>query len=282
MDYDPIKDRLGRLFGRFPALQKVFFALLHLIFLRAWFVRKALREHMPPDAHVLDAGTGFAQYAYHLVRCYPGVTVTATDIKGSYLDNARSFFDAAGLSSRVRFMQDDLARPAVTGPFDCALAVDVLEHIKDDQGVLTHLCRLVRPGGCVIISTPSDLGGSDVRAGHGCSFIGEHVRDGYSLAELDHKIRRAGLRVKEQRYTYGRYGSVAWKMLVKIPVLALGRWRSSIALLPVYYLFILPIGLLLNWADISSDNETGTGLLMVARKPVAAESGASSQEPSLS
>ncbi len=272
MDYDPIKDRLGKLFGGVPILHKAFFALLHLIFLRAWFVRQALRTYLPKDARLLDAGTGFAQYAYYVARRYPGVRVTATDIKEDYLANARAFFDAVGLSGRVDFVRDDLTHPAVSGSFDCILAVDVLEHIKDDEEVLAHLCRLVRPGGHIIISTPSDLGGSDVHAGGQESFIGEHVRDGYNVADLERKICSAGLNVAQRRYTYGRYGTVAWRILVKIPVIALGWWWVSIVFLPVYYLLVLPIGLLLNWVDLSSENETGTGLLMVVQKPVIAAS----------
>ena len=98
MRYDPIKDRLGRLFSRRPLWQKLFYALLHLFFLRAWYVRREVRRllgAMPPDQsiQVLDAGTGFGQYAYFMARTFPHAQVLAVDIKQDYLDNARHFFD---------------------------------------------------------------------------------------------------------------------------------------------------------------------------------------------
>ena len=278
MDYDPIKDLLGKWFGTLPALQRIFFAALHLIFLRAWYVRRALRKYLTEDSSVLDAGTGFAQYAYWVARRYPRAQVTATDIKEDYLTDAQRFFAAVGLDSRVRFVRDDLTHPSATGPFDCIMAVDVLEHIEDDQGVLAHFCQQTKPGGHVIISTPSNLGGSDVHESGENSFIGEHVRSGYSVEELESKVCGAGFCVAERHYSYGRYGSAAWRMLVKVPVLALGRWRASlIVLLPVYYIVAMPIGLLLNWIDLSANNESGTGVLLVARKPVEGDAARSSQ-----
>ncbi|MDA0378111.1 MAG: class I SAM-dependent methyltransferase, partial [Bacteroidetes bacterium] len=64
MDYDPVKDRFGTLVagGRWRTGQ--FFRLLHLFFLRAWHVRKALRAAIGPrdgSIRILDAGTGLGQ-----------------------------------------------------------------------------------------------------------------------------------------------------------------------------------------------------------------------------
>jgi len=39
MQYDPVKDRFGRLVEGRPLLMRPFFAALQLIFLRAWYVR---------------------------------------------------------------------------------------------------------------------------------------------------------------------------------------------------------------------------------------------------
>ncbi len=100
------------------------------------------------------------------------------------------------------------------------------------------------------------------------SFIEEHVRDGYNRDELEQKLRDAGLEVVRSIYTYGPYGSAAWRLLIKRPIMMLGSSRTSYLLLPFYYLFALPIGTILNAIDVRQRNDTGTGLLVVARKPV--------------
>ncbi|MDX1531126.1 MAG: class I SAM-dependent methyltransferase [Rhodothermales bacterium] len=275
MDYDPIKDRLGAAFTRSPLLHRAFFRALDAVFLRAWWVHREVRrivEALPRDrsVRVLDAGTGFGQYAYFLLRSYPHVEVTAVDVKADYLDAARQFFDRTPFGGRIAFREHDLTEPLPeVDRFDLALSVDVMEHIEDDRAVFRTFHRALRPGGSVVVNTPSDRGGSGITEAGEESFIGEHVREGYAPAELRAKLEAAGLEVERWAYTYGRYGSAGWHLLVKWPILALNRSMALGALLPLYYLPALPAGLALNALDVRTDNAEGTGLLMTARKPPA-------------
>jgi len=275
MDYDPIKDRLGDLFARSPRLNKTFYRLLDTVFLRAWYVQREVRalvETMDPHRpiHVLDAGTGFGQYAYFLLEEFPHARVTAVDVKADYLARARTFFDQTPHADRITFRQLDLTDPmAEEDTYDLALSVDVMEHIEDDRAVFRNILRVLRPGGYFVVNTPSDRGGSGVTDEGDESFIGEHVRDGYPPEELQEKLEATGLEVVDWMYTYGRFGSAAWRLLVKWPIQLMNRSSALSAVLPLYYLPALPVGLALNKLDLREKNPTGTGLLMVARKPAA-------------
>ena len=44
MQYDPIKRSLGKVFNQTPVLRKLFYQLLDLLLLRAWHIRKELRQ----------------------------------------------------------------------------------------------------------------------------------------------------------------------------------------------------------------------------------------------
>ena len=272
MHYDPIKDVLGSLAEKHPALQRLLYGLLDLLFLRAWYVQREVRALLgryPEDQEirVLDAGTGFGQYAYFIARTFPNAWIHAVDVKEDYLQRARRFLARTPFGHRVRFAQDDLTALRAEGPFDFILSVDVMEHIEDDRGVFRHFARVLRPGGHVLINTPSDLGGSDVTEAGETSFIEEHVRDGYNLQELEAKLREAGLEPVRSLYTYGRYGSKAWRVLIKWPMQFLGRTPLAALLLPLYYLPMLPLGLALNALDVRTANPAGTGVLVVAQKP---------------
>ncbi len=266
MEYDPIKDRLGSLFGRYPRLLPVLFSLLHLFFLRAWYVRRELRRLLKPGMHVLDAGTGFGQYAWHVARKYSGVAVVGTDIKENYLTWAKACFRTSAAGAAIVLQHDDLTAPNVEGPFDCILAVDVLEHIEDDVRVLEHFARLLASSGHIIVSTPSNLGGSDVLVEGQDSFIGEHVREGYGRTEITRKLERIGLTVVRADYTYGHWGSRAWRMLIKHPIRLLSKSIWFAPLLALYYVPVLPVGLMFNRLDMVRPNATGTGLIVVAKK----------------
>ena len=272
MDYDPIKDRLASVFTRSPRLNKTFYRLLDTVFLRAWYVQREVRaliETMPVNrpVRVLDAGTGFGQYAYFLLDTFPNVEVVAVDVKADYLAKARQFFDQTPYADRITFRQLDLTDPLdEADAYDLCLSVDVMEHIEDDRAVFENFRRVLRPGGYVVVNTPSDQGGSDVTEEGDESFIGEHVRDGYPAAELEEKLETAGLSVVDWMYTYGRFGSAAWRLLIKWPIQLLNRSMAFGALLPIYYLPTLPAGLVLNKLDLREKNPTGTGLLMIAQK----------------
>lgn len=252
-------------------MQRLFYGLLDLLFLRAWYVKREINSLFKSTSHnqplrVLDAGTGFGQYTYFITKRYPNVHVLAVDIKQNYLDNARYFFDKTPQARQVEFAYEDLTDLRIDGPFDFILSVDVLEHIEDDRAVFHHFARVLRPGGYVLINTPSDLGGSDVCGEEDTSFIEEHVRDGYSLDELEDKLMEAGFSPVRSLYTYGTFGSSAWRLLVKWPMKFVGWHKASVVLLPLYYLVILPIGLFLNVLDMRNKNEAGTGLVVMARK----------------
>jgi len=269
MDYDPVKDRFGSLVAGSRWRTHLFFRLLHLFFLRAWHVRGALRRAIGPreaTLRILDAGTGFGQYAWWIVRRWPAVTIHAVDIKQDYLDRAESFLRQEGLVDRVSFAIDDLTDLKAEGPFDLILSVDVMEHILEDVTVFKHFQRVLRPGGTVIINTPSDQGGSDAHT-EGESFIGEHVRDGYGKDEIEGKLAEAGLEADAIDYAYGPWGSLAWRLTIKWPMVWLNASFAFVLLLPFWYALVILPALVLNALDVSSKNRTGTGLIVVAHRP---------------
>lgn len=271
MYYDPIKDRLGRVFSSHPFLQKIFYTLLHTVFLRSWYVRREIDDvlNLIPSSRqidVLDAGTGFGQYAWYVARQFPSSRVLAVDLKEDYLEDARTFIRQTPQRSQVQFEAHDLIKLDLDRSFDLILSVDVMEHIEEDRAVFRNFARVLKPGGHVIINTPSDLGGSDVEHAGEEGFIEEHVRPGYGREELVGKLRDAGLEPVRAIYTYGTYGSAAWRLLIKWPMQLLERSKAAYGLLPFYYLAALPIGTLLNALDVRTENAEGTGLLVVARK----------------
>ena len=277
VDYDPVKDRLGSFFWASPLRTKAFYRTLDAVFLRSWYVRRTLRQILASAPkgrpfRVLDAGTGFGQYTYWLLRSFPNVEVVAVDVKRDYLDRAEAFVATTPHAGRVRWAEADLTQPLPPGidgegVYDLCLSVDVMEHIEDDRAVFRNFARVLKPGGYVIVNTPSDLGGSGITEEGQESFIGEHVRDGYNAAELAEKLATAGLPVEQTTYTYGRFGTVGWRLLVQGPIRALNASKAAIIGLPVYYAVTGPVGLALNALDLRDRNARGTGLLVVARKP---------------
>ncbi len=153
--------------------------------------------------------------------------------------------------------------------YDFVLSVDVMEHIPDDRTVLRNLCRALKPGGLLLVNTPSDLGGSGLsehEAGKVQGFIEEHARDGYNKDDLEAKLREAGFADVTSRYTYGPAGMVGWRLGIQTPMKLLNRSKVWFIALPVYYLVMLPVTLGFMAADYLRPQPKGSGLLVLARK----------------
>lgn len=268
MQYDPIKNVIGDVAKKTPVLRKFFYWLLGVMFLRTWYVKRALRELLSSKREpfaLFDAGSGFGQYSYFIATHFPPATIHAIDVKDDYIADCRQFFSQAGLNG-VHFGVEDLTVPAHTDEFDFILSVDVMEHIADDVTVFKNFFAAMKKGGRLLIHTPSNLGGSDVHKEGDKSFVEEHARDGYDVNDIRTKLQSAGFTVLYTKYSYGPIGTLSWRLVVKYPLLMLNTSKAFFLILPFYYLATLWFSLLLMWIDYTSENTTGTGLLVAAEK----------------
>jgi 2-polyprenyl-3-methyl-5-hydroxy-6-metoxy-1,4-benzoquinol methylase len=127
----------------------------HLVRRHPWWQARARRAarllrtyDCQPPARVLDAGCGW------------GVTLTALEQSGylaTGLDISRRALMSLETPSR-RLVEADLSTAppeSEWGSFDAVLALDVIEHVDDDRGVVANLAKLVPSGGHIIISVPA-------------------------------------------------------------------------------------------------------------------------------
>ncbi len=292
MQYDPIKKSLGTIFNKTPFLRVLFYKLLDLLLLRAWHVKKEIRQwarnirqtgtltdnaagstHQTVDQpfrtttrYILDAGSGFGQYSYFLSGLSPFWFVDAVDVKDEQIADCSAFFARINRKN-VNFDIADLTQFSMPDKFDLILSVDVMEHIADDEAVFRNFYDSLTQQGMLLISTPSDQGGSDVHDhDEGESFIDEHVRDGYNILDIQEKLKRAGFLKTEARFTYGTPGKIAWRISMKYPILLLNKTKLFFLILPFYYLFSYPVAFFCNWLDTRMHHQTGTGLIVKAWK----------------
>jgi SAM-dependent methyltransferase len=269
MQYEPIKRSIGRFFTGPPVMRKILYSLLDLLLLRTWHVRRALRKiarRFPGNASVLDAGSGFGQYTWRMSKMNSGWRIKAIDINGEHVGDCNIFFKKSGLSERVVFETGDLTALTDQNTYNIILSVDVMEHIEDDVKVFRNFYNSLRNEGILLISTPSDRGGSDVHNEEEASFIDEHVREGYSIKDITEKLTLAGFRNIEAGYTYGKPGNISWRLSMKYPVKMLNLSYVFFLVLPFYYLICFPVSLILNFFDLYLTHRTGTGLLVTAIK----------------
>lgn len=278
MKYDPIKRTLGKYFDNTPFLRKIFYKLLDLLLLRTWHVKREIRKftsgiQKEHPISVLDAGSGFGQYSYYLASHFKNWKIKAVDVKEEQIEDCRNFFNRAGLDNTT-FEIADLTKFTEAEQYELVISIDVMEHIEEDVLVFENFNKSMKKGGMLLISTPSDKGGSDVHhhehedySNDGThSFIDEHVRDGYNIEEIQKKLKKAGFTKTEAAYSYGPPGNISWRLSMKYPIMMLNISKVFFILLPVYYIITFPFCLILNKLDVTRKHKTGTGLIVKAWK----------------
>jgi 2-polyprenyl-6-hydroxyphenyl methylase/3-demethylubiquinone-9 3-methyltransferase len=134
--YDQLADEWWRPRGKF--------AMLHwLAAARAALIPAASR----PDAVLVDLGCGAGLLAPHLDG--KGYRHLGVDLTGSALRQA-----AAHGVTAVR--GDVLAVPLADACADVVVAGEILEHVTDLPLAVSEACRVLRPGGLLVIDTLAD------------------------------------------------------------------------------------------------------------------------------
>ena len=269
MLYDPIKDIFANILRKAPTLRVLFYKLLDLMFLRSWYVRRELKHIRrlfgKEEISIYDAGTGYGQYSYFMARKLKPNNIYAIDVKEEWIKDSREFFKQQKLGN-VSFGVEDLTKINHENKFDLIVSVDVMEHIEDDVKVFQNFYKSLKPGGFLLINTPSIYGGSDVHDDEEESFIGEHARDGYSFEDLESKLKPLGFTTYRSRYTYGFWGDKAWRLGIKYPMQMVNKSKLLFIVLPFYFLvtFIFTFGMM--YLDYSGKNKIGAGVNYIVRK----------------
>jgi len=233
--------------------------------LRAAYIRREIRRLglNKRAIRVLDAGSGRGDLAIHLAKQCPGWHVVGLELDPRKVANSQAIAGIEDLDN-VEFRTESLENLRAESEFDLIINADVMEHIQDDRKVLAVLCRALKPGGYIILTSPSIpqrkhlwlVRWREKRIGFDPSDYG-HVRDGYSREDLEEKFRSAGARVERSYLTFGFFGTLAFDLFFVI-----GDNQPH----PVVFALLFPFLMLLAALDMIFPTRTGSAILAVASK----------------
>jgi SAM-dependent methyltransferase len=140
------------------------------------------------DFRLLDVGCGAGNMIHHLSR-YGRVKGLDIDERPVKVARQRGY----------DVDQYDVTQPLPFDPatFDAVTALDVIEHNEDDLAILADSCRVLKPGGHIIITVPALMW----LWSHNDE-INAHVRR-YTAADLKEKLTKTGFEIR--RVTYNNF-----------------------------------------------------------------------------
>lgn len=171
----------------------------------AWDRWRWLRKELQPGAlRTLDAGSGSGGFSIYAAE--RGNVVLGLSYDEAANERAKRRAAILGVR-RVGFRRADLRQLEQIAPelggFDQIICLEVIEHLLDDQKLLSDLAGLLRPTGRLLVTTP--WSGHRPLVGEKLSEVedGGHVRWGYTHERLASLLESAGLAVVAQEYLSG-------------------------------------------------------------------------------
>jgi SAM-dependent methyltransferase len=171
---------------------------------------------LAPGDRALDVGCGAGRHAFEMYR--RGAQVVALDRDGASLKDAAGILTAmcdegqGGPSAEsLVTMGDALRLPFADRTFRRVVVSEVLEHVADDRAALTELARVLAPGGTIAVTVPRwfpELACWTLSQDY-YDAPGGHIRI-YRRANLETKLRAAGLTVVGHHHAHGLHSAYWW------------------------------------------------------------------------
>ncbi len=170
----------------------------------------------------LDIGCATGVLSYYL-RHKGGYWISA-DIDEENLSETKSLVkeNVIRIDERNLSFKDEI--------FDCVVVLDFLEHIEDDDALLSEIRRVLKPKGKVYISVPRIEGLLLINKlkrliGITQEYYG-HKRPGYSFAGLRDKLKKNGFEILAQR-TFSKFFTEAIELVINSIYILLGKRKGE-------------------------------------------------------
>jgi 2-polyprenyl-6-hydroxyphenyl methylase/3-demethylubiquinone-9 3-methyltransferase len=102
-------------------------------------------------ARVADVGCGGGLLSEALARA--GAAVTAIDLSTQVIEVARLHLHESNLQVDYRVQSSADLAAAEAGTFDAVCCMELVEHVPDAAALVRDLAALLKPGGCLFMST---------------------------------------------------------------------------------------------------------------------------------
>jgi ubiquinone/menaquinone biosynthesis C-methylase UbiE len=122
-----------------------------------WMFRQISKGLRETNGNILEVGSGLGTFSDKIIQCNsPESKITLTDISDKYLRRLKEKYSA---HKNVTVCRLDLNNGEDYGKigygmFNFIIALNVLEHIKDDQFALQELYRMLERDGILVILVP--------------------------------------------------------------------------------------------------------------------------------
>lgn len=256
---------LGREFSQcsdFNFFERVYIKILGMPILglriRAWKMLPKITQYASDAGRMLDIGSGRGVFTIEIAKYLPSTEVIGVDKEHKEkVDMANIVAQKIGLSN-CSFEMIDIFDKQFSKTFDAIIAIDVLEHIKNDGEVVKKLYGLLNEKGRLLIHVPHYYRTVFGRKTLNFPDIEGHERIGYFLEDLEKLLLDGRFTILEKGYTYSSLETLANDISYFITG---GREKHKLV-----YSFAFPFLLFIAFLGKSVTPKYGSGVYIVGVK----------------
>jgi len=197
-----MKNLLTQIFG-FPA------TLIHgdTLVLDRWTWLKGYLPPVEKEQTLLDVGCGTGAFTIGLARRgYDSLGLTWDETALRRAEVRAKMCKAPNAKFKVQDVRNLHERKELFGKYDKIICTENIEHILNDQKLMTDMAACLKPGGKLYLTTPNmEFIPMDNEDDEPLSTIedGGHVRRGYTPEDFERLCKNAGLKVEKVDYVSG-------------------------------------------------------------------------------
>lgn len=207
---------------------------------------------------ILDLGTGYGEFAFMLANALPQAKVTGLDVAPERIDAVNEAIQKSGTSNMNTHLgkMDTLSETN----FDFIFAIDVFEHIEEDEMPFQEAKDALSNGGYFLVKIPTDeqltILPEDWFEDHHDWLEDEHVGQIYDLEGLKNRFKREGFKVVHASYTDGFWSRLGWEV---------GYLSKKAGSIP--QLLFLPLAKFFVWLDrVVHTGKKGNAIQVIGQK----------------
>ncbi len=210
---------------------------------------------------ILDAGCGKGKYSFWLAQEYPNAEIDACDLSREKIEIIQDIQNRL-IIRNINFFIQDLRTFKNEAAYDFIFSNHVLEHIVENQLVISNLVASLKPGGYIYIQIPDAV---QKRFPFGKKFLkayekwekDEHIGQTITLASLTTTLESLDCEIIKAGHTEGFFGELRFELAE----IASSYFNSSIL-----YGLLFPLLKTLGYIDSLINYSDGNGILVLAKK----------------
>lgn len=210
---------------------------------------------------IMDLGAGLGEFTFMLAEKMPDTRIVAVEILPDRIARLKLVVEKGKFNNVI--VHGDYLQSYPDNDFDLIFAVDVFEHIYENEMPFKEAYEHLKPGGYLIVKIPNITQKTilpDRYFEEHQRWLGdEHIGQVYDLAGLKGRFQKEGFEVVQAFYSDGIVSRAAWELgyLTK-------KWGK------VTQLLFLPLCKFLIYIDLWMGNKsTGNAIQVIGKKPLA-------------